>query len=355
MKPQYPQSSQYPQYQPSWNKQPNLSFPPPSIQQNQPYPQQRSESENSYNVFDPSSYSEVNNPWTSSAWSHEYKVQPTSHAIPNVFKFESLLQFQRLRNHTTIESSLFQLKELATDLSEVNPKSFVPDASSCFIICNSYKRKEFSLGVGPVNDAITVAANHRFMGYKVYFLHDSSYQIFLDFLKVFLRKTNQFLTVYYTGHGGQIEDFSGDEQDGLDEAIVFDDGFVIDDTLADYLKKYHNGKSHTVLMSDCCHSGTIWDLPENVEQAELEFPPNIITLAASKDNQTAKQADIENNAQGVFTFLFFTVIRNNPYALIDEIKKIIDPKTGKFEQHLEVHSTSADMMSKPLFPKLINK
>lgn len=301
-------------------------------------------------------FTDANNPWTASMWMQNYNVQPQQSSVQmpsEIFKFESIEQFQELRHHATIESALSQLNELATDLSQYDPHNFFPEPACCFIICNSYTKPLYKLGVGPINDAITVAANHKFMGYKVYFLHNPPHSIFLKFLKEFLQKVNQYLTVYYTGHGAQVKDNSGDEADGYDEVVVFDDGVVVDDKLADYLKKYHNNYAHTVLLSDCCHSGTVWDIPENVQQAELEFPPNILSVSASKDNQTAKQTRIESNSQGIFTFNFFTVIRNNPYLTIGEVKNMIDPQLKKFNQQIEMYPTRMDMLSKPVFPLMI--
>lgn len=191
------------------------------------------------------------------------------------------------------------------------------------------------------------------MGYKVYFLHNPPHSLFLKFLKIFFEKVVQYLTVYYTGHGAQVKDTSGDEEDGYDEVVVFDDGVVVDDKLADYLKKYHNNNAHTVLLSDCCHSGTIWDIPEDLYRAQSEFPPNVLSVSASKDNQTAKQTSIQKNSQGIFTFNFFTLIRNNPQITIGEVKKLIDPQLRKFNQQLEMYPTRMEMLSRPVFPLMI--
>lgn len=63
----------------------------------------------------------------------------------------------------------------------------------------------------------------------------------------------------YAGHGTQLPDQDGDEDDALDEALVpvdYTDGaFVLDDDLWDVLRGLPEGVNLTVLL-DCCHSGT---------------------------------------------------------------------------------------------------
>jgi hypothetical protein len=73
------------------------------------------------------------------------------------------------------------------------------------------------------------------------------------------------LFFHFSGHGGQVKDLNGDEEDGMDETILPVDydkaGQIIDDVLHDMLvKSLPIGCKLTSLM-DCCHSGTGLDLP----------------------------------------------------------------------------------------------
>lgn len=269
-----------------------------------------------------------------------------------IFKFQSIAQFQKLRHHATIESALQQLSEIATDLSFINPNTFNPDPTSCFICCNSYVTDRYRLGVGPVNDAITVAANHKYMGYKVYFIHNQHHTLFLDFLRVFLQKVSDYLTVFFAGHGAQIVDTSGDEADGYDEVMVFDSGYIVDDDLAIYLQKYSLGTAHTILLSDCCHSGTIWDIPEELKKAK-KFPANLMSVSSSNDNQTSKQTEFQSNLQGVFTFNLWTLVRNRPSINAIEAKKILSREMRQFNQEFVMYPTRKEMLTKPLFPLMM--
>lgn len=272
-------------------------------------------------------------------------------AADQLFKFENVEEFQKLRHHTTVESALTQLRELATELNQVDSKQFLPAPASCFITCNSYTKPSYQLGVGPINDAITVAANHRVMGYKVYFLHNPTPVQYLKFLKVFLKLTEKYLSVYYTGHGSQVKDTNGDEEDGYDEVIVFDTGYIVDDELVSYISKYFNQKAHTILMNDCCHSGTVWDIPEDLEKAQ-QLPPNILALSAALDSQTAKQTTIDANDQGVFTYNFWTLVRNNPTITAPVAQNILNRTLKRFSQQFVACATRKEMLEKPIFPLL---
>jgi len=71
--------------------------------------------------------------------------------------------------------------------------------------------------------------------------------------------------LHYSGHGTKLVDKSGDEDDGYDEALVPLDfqevGMIMDDDLFDILIAPLQDGVHMVSLMDCCHSGTILDLP----------------------------------------------------------------------------------------------
>ncbi|KAL3796555.1 hypothetical protein HJC23_009686 [Cyclotella cryptica] len=70
---------------------------------------------------------------------------------------------------------------------------------------------------------------------------------------------------HYSGHGGRLPDNSNEEQDGYDETIIPLDfkrrGQIRDDDLLKYfVKPMKRGVTVNCVM-DCCHSGTVLDLP----------------------------------------------------------------------------------------------
>lgn len=73
------------------------------------------------------------------------------------------------------------------------------------------------------------------------------------------------LVFQYAGHGDQVPDEDGDEEDKLDEVICpvdhEENGVIVDDQLHDYLVKPLPAGCRLTAIYDCCHSGTALDLP----------------------------------------------------------------------------------------------
>ncbi|CAB9516074.1 Metacaspase-1 [Seminavis robusta] len=70
---------------------------------------------------------------------------------------------------------------------------------------------------------------------------------------------------HFSGHGGRLKDDDGDEDDGFDESLVpldYSTGGQIrdDDLLTNLVRKMPSGVTMTCVF-DCCHSGTVLDLP----------------------------------------------------------------------------------------------
>jgi len=73
-------------------------------------------------------------------------------------------------------------------------------------------------------------------------------------------KSGDLFLLSYSGHGGQVDDVSGEEDDKLDETWCLYDGQLIDDEL--YLELSRFGKGvRIVVLSDSCHSGTVTRAP----------------------------------------------------------------------------------------------
>ncbi|KAF8501495.1 Metacaspase-1 [Russula emetica] len=124
---------------------------------------------------------------------------------------------------------------------------------------------------------------------------------------------------YFSGHGIQIKDRDGDESDGLDECICAMDyrgddpdpdcntpGLIVDDTMHDLMVKPLPPQCRLTAVYDCCHSGTILDLPVIYNSSGAAKPfihidgpwvwsqkissADVVSLSASKDNQEAAES-----------------------------------------------------------------
>ncbi len=69
-------------------------------------------------------------------------------------------------------------------------------------------------------------------------------------------KSGDILFTSYSGHGGQVPDVDGDEDDGKDETWCLYDGELIDDEIFYALTKFKAGV-RVLVLSDSCHSGTV--------------------------------------------------------------------------------------------------
>ena len=142
---------------------------------------------------------------------------------------------------------------------------------------------------------------------------------------------------------------NGDEDDGKDEALVFDDAFVVDDTLAETIAS--SGKpasSKVILLNDCCHSGSIYDLQSSSYTGKA-MPANIMSLSAARDTETAKQTQVESKDQGIFTFYFFKLLSADPTLTPAKMETQINSYISKFEQQFTKFSTTEALYDQVLF------
>jgi len=69
-------------------------------------------------------------------------------------------------------------------------------------------------------------------------------------------KRGDFFFLTYSGHGGQVPDVTGEEDDKKDETWCLYDGELIDDELYLELSRFATGV-RVLVLSDSCHSGTV--------------------------------------------------------------------------------------------------
>jgi hypothetical protein len=218
---------------------------------------------------------------------------------------------------------------------------FLPKSNKlCFICCNTYMKPAYQLGAPPLNDSYKVAkAMRELFDYTILYLHNSSRALFLKWANFILQNFKGSLLLFYTGHGKSIRDTNNDEADGCDEAMVFDDGLIVDDELRLCLS--HSVCARTVLLSDCCHSGSIWDL----QSKGAALPPNIMSISASGDSQTAKQLELN----GLFTLFFWDFIIKNKKITGKQLSTELNKRLDGYQQHCTIATTTPSMLDAPIF------
>lgn len=150
-----------------------------------------------------------------------------------------------------------------------------------------------------------------------------------------IAKPEDEVFVHYSGHGTQSFDFEREESDLYDEVwcpIDFDRaGGIKDDELKAHL--VNKTKSTIIVISDCCHSGTMLDLRYNyiqtllntmITQQEPKYASTenrVICISGCQDFQTSADAWEHNSqtnqyqSQGALTANLLKVLRENPGQL----------------------------------------
>ncbi|OPZ90375.1 MAG: Caspase domain protein [Firmicutes bacterium ADurb.Bin419] len=105
-------------------------------------------------------------------------------------------------------------------------------------------------------------------------------------------KPGDILVFYFSGHGSRVPDRNGDEEDGIDEAIVAYDGNIIDDELHEIWKNFKPGVK-IVMISDSCFSGTVLKKTASQGNSSLDVLDNnssinasLVFIGACQDNET---------------------------------------------------------------------
>lgn len=246
-------------------------------------------------------------------------------------------------------SAKTNIKKYGTDITNVSVNNLPKNLQRVgFVVINCYIGTRYSLGDGPLNDGYNMVKCLKRYGYQVFYTLDSKKKGFMDKLAFFLQSTMKELAVFYVGHGTNAVDTNGDEADGEDEALVFVDGNVVDDDLVDSLIKNKNNQNKVILISDCCHSGTVWDLQGgNVNGRKL--PEGVISISAANDKQTAKQTVADRVEQGMFTYNLMKALKTSPNMTAVETKKNLTTALRRYAQTVTIGTTTASLLNEPLF------
>jgi len=137
------------------------------------------------------------------------------------------------------------------------------------------------------------------------------------------------LFIHYSGHGTYVNDMNKDEDDGKDEALVPLDyeknGVITDDLLHEYLA-YLPKECKCICLFDCCHSGTILDLPYRyigiedsiIENENAMIKSNIIMISGCRDKETSADAYILSEYRGEYagamTNAFLETLKEYDYS-----------------------------------------
>lgn len=207
----------------------------------------------------------------------------------------------------------------------------------------------------------------------------------LDALEVLVREAGpqDVVYVHYSGHGSQVEDLDGDEEDGLDETLVPHDGRtegvpdITDDELGLVLGRLRSKRAVVVL--DSCHSGTATRggvvvqarfVPQDT-RTELYARPDLGTravipivgnryllLSAAPSDQSALDGPVNGRYYGLFSFALATSLGSvGPDTASREVIAQVERELARVKGQLGLASIPepqlegpADRLGAPLFP-----
>lgn len=178
-----------------------------------------------------------------------------------------------------------------------------------------------------------------------------------------------FVWLHYSGHGSQTRDANGDEADGRDECLIPSDheraGVVGDDQLNLALRRI-NPKTRVLCVMDCCHSGSIADLPFRfrtldrpplVEHAFSGWKPRVAAISGCRDDQTSADAYGVGGRQefaGAMTACLLAALReredflDDAPALLERLRALL--RQDRFDQVPQLACTHDIREDKSLLP-----
>ena len=208
----------------------------------------------------------------------------------------------------------------------------------------------------PANDATCMASIAKSEGYEcicVLTNQEASKGRFLECFDKCIAQLEEGDTFFLTfsGHGGQINDANGDEQDGMDEVWCFHDEPVVDDDLAKKWREFKRGV-RVIVVSASCHSrsslkvwtddcfsesplGTVKACQKEVEQngksileaylVDSEIKASILHISACEDEQEAR----DGNTLSRFTDLLVKYWNNGNFTgTYEDLVKKINTEAG---------------------------
>jgi hypothetical protein len=165
-------------------------------------------------------------------------------------------------------SAAAQLRARRRAKLPTRPEAAKARGISLHIGLNSVDPAQYEGWAGPLSacefDAGDMAELARAVGYeaKVLLTKQATRKAVIGAIQAAARKmkAGDIFLMSYSGHGGQVPDFSGDEaleraDDFQDETLCLFDGQLVDDELYALWSAFPQD-SRVLVISDCCHSGT---------------------------------------------------------------------------------------------------
>ncbi|KAA6369544.1 MAG: hypothetical protein EZS28_034929, partial [Streblomastix strix] len=253
---------------------------------------------------------------------------------------------------------------------QIPPNIQIDNCAALFF--NPYEDLPHTLDVGPVNDGILMAQLFISKGYNVVYLCDATPHEYYKWMDWLLSNVEKELVSYFSGHGTQVADKTGKEKDGKSEVLVFynakkkkatagqkitavkgiTDETVEDTVMHDLIISKDYPQTRVVLLTDCCHSGTMFNFDQPVPVNGKANAPNtnrinVVCVGAAVDDQTAKQTVQGSIESGVFTYNFNALIKSKAAATFKDLETYMEKNIKKY-QTIQLTASDATNLTKQI-------
>lgn len=171
--------------------------------------------------------------------------------------------------------------------------------------------------------------------------------------------------IHFSGHGTYVKDQNNDEKDGKDEVFVpvnYNQGLISDDVLFSIVSKT---KTNVLMVFDCCHSGSLCDLPYKYDNVNNEIKlsmentralnKKVTMISGCRDEQSSFDffSRKQNKHHGLLTLRLYEYLKQTNYSLtFKELIKNIHKRTnlgGDFKQNPNVSASYSGFLDHRIF------
>ncbi|KAA6381785.1 MAG: hypothetical protein EZS28_022686 [Streblomastix strix] len=250
------------------------------------------------------------------------------------------------------------------------PPNITINTCAALFFC-PYEGLPHTLDAGPVNDGLLMAELFIKRGYVVVYISDATPHEYYKWMDWLLENVETELVSFFSGHGTQVPDKTGKESDGLSEVLVFynakkknvtgqkitpvkgiTDETVEDTTMHDLIINKDYPQTRIVLITDCCHSGTMFNFdqppPKNAKRKTPKSNTiNVVCIGSAVDNQTAKQTVMGGIEAGVFTYNFTQLLKKSPKSTFKDLDTYMAKNISKYQQ-IQLTGSDPKSFSQPV-------
>lgn len=153
------------------------------------------------------------------------------------------------------------------------------------------------------------------------------------------------VVIQHSGHGTPIRDTSGDEADGMDEAVCLFDGLLVDDRVWDLFSLF-KPDVQVLCVFDTCHSGTSFrsmlaDRLESMNPIDTSADSlncELLYIGTAQDEQTA--ADTRTGGAGSQALIATRGLADDYRDWVNKAQRHL--RLNRFEQRMQLNEINAD-------------